>query len=406
MALADLSDWLDEHTKPDIIWYVKRLSANDTGYNRTHQAGPHITKDFLFQVFPQINTTGTKNPDTRFDLYVDSHAAHHEARAVYYNSKFSDGTRNEARLTNFGGQRSVFLSPESTGALAVLAFRLDGNGAAIDCHAWVCDNAIEEDIVEEVTGPVIPGRHRVWQVNRMQPSAMSNNSCWLDTAHMPPEWLHKFPTGDEIVRKSVELRPLTKDSPDTRLVKRCECEFELFRSIEQAFELPRICTGFSSVAEFIPHAQRILQRRKSRAGRSLELHVRQIFMEVGLHEDLDFSYQPTSEGDKKPDFLFPSQAAYQNSVFPEKKLRMLAVKTTCRDRWRQITNEADRIAQKHLLTLQEGVSVPQFKEMTEAGIQLVIPDKLRGKFPKEVQPHLQTLESFIGDVRLLSVRNG
>jgi len=68
MALVDLSDWLDEYTKPDIIWYVKRLSANDTGANGTHQGGPHIARDFLFQVFPQINTTDAKNPDAWFDL--------------------------------------------------------------------------------------------------------------------------------------------------------------------------------------------------------------------------------------------------------------------------------------------------------------------------------------------------
>lgn len=80
---------------------------------------------------------------------------------------------------------------------------------------------------------------------------------------------------------------------------------------------------------------------------------------------------------------------------------MLAVKTTCRDRWRQILNEADRIPAKHLLTLQEGVSEGQFREMTGAGVQLVVPAKLIDAFPKSVRPHLQTLESFIGDVRLL-----
>ena len=80
---------------------------------------------------------------------------------------------------------------------------------------------------------------------------------------------------------------------------------------------------------------------------------------------------------------------------------MLAVKTTCRDRWRQILNEADRIPAKHLLTLQEGISESQFNEMRGAGVQLVIPAALIDKFPKSVQPHLQTLESFIGDVRLL-----
>ena len=87
---------------------------------------------------------------------------------------------------------------------------------------------------------------------------------------------------------------------------------------------------------------------------------------------------------------------------PAYGLRMLAVKTTCRDRWRQVLNEADRIGTKHLLTLQEGVSANQFREMTDAGVRLVVLEPLVTKYPKSVQPHLQTLESFIGDVRLLA----
>ena len=82
---------------------------------------------------------------------------------------------------------------------------------------------------------------------------------------------------------------------------------------------------------------------------------------------------------------------------------MLAVKTTCKDRWRQILNEADRIPNKHLLTLQEGVSENQFNEMKVAGVQLVIPAPLISSYPPSVRPHLQTLESFIGDVRILSL---
>lgn len=116
---------------------------------------------------------------------------------------------------------------------------------------------------------------------------------------------------------------------------------------------------------------------------------------------MQFSHQPVSETGKKPDFLFPSQAAYQMKDFPAAQLRMLAVKTTRKDRWRQILNEADRIPTKHLLTLQEGVSENQFREMTEAGVRLVIPKKIIDTFPSTVRGHLQTLESFIGDIRLL-----
>lgn len=408
MAIADLSDWLDDFASPDIVWYVKRLSGNDTLANGSHQAGPYIAREFLFQVFPAINRTDIKNPDVWFDLYLDSNADHRKVRAVYYNNAHFDGTRNEARLTNFGGQSSALLDPDSTGALAVFAFRLDSAGAATDCHVWVCQHETEEDLVEDRVGPVDPGKFLVWSpgqtaANLALLGAAPHTSCWLEPATMPPAWLTDFPAAAEIVRKSVELRPLATLPPDQRLMKRRECEFELFRSIEQAVELPHILAGFTTVEDFVSRAQTVLQRRRNRAGRSLELHAREIFIEERLVENVSFSYQPISEGAKKPDFLFPSQAAYQDTSFPATGLRMLAVKTTCKDRWRQILNEADRIPNKHLLTLQEGVSESQFAEMTGAGVQLVVPAQRVESFPAAVQPHLQTLESFIGDVRLLTV---
>ncbi len=83
---------------------------------------------------------------------------------------------------------------------------------------------------------------------------------------------------------------------------------------------------------------------------------------------------------------------------------MLAVKTTCKDRWRQILNEAERIPVKHLFTLQEGVSENQFIEMTEAGVRLVVPKALHKSYADPIRPHLQEFESFLGDVRLLKER--
>jgi EcoRII C terminal len=190
---------------------------------------------------------------------------------------------------------------------------------------------------------------------------------------------------------------------DLRLMKRRECEFEMFRSLEENMELPLIRQGFGNIEDFIVRAQTILQRRKARSGRSLELHTRAIFLEEQLREGQDFVHQPESDPGKRPDFLFPSQDAYQDIAFPEASLRMLAVKTTCRDRWRQILNEADRVSLKHLLTLQEGVSEGQFREMTDARVQLVVPAPLVSSYPATVQPHLQTLESFIADIRLLNI---
>lgn len=409
--MMDISDWLSEYGGESFAWCVKRLSGNDTLANGAHQAGPYLPKAFLFEMFPAINRTDVRNPDTWFDLYVDSHPDMRKVRAIYYNSRFTENKkngRNESRLTNFGGGTSALLDPESTGALTVFAFPLDASGAASECHVWVCRHETEEDVVEDRIGPVEPGSwvirtpSKAAQPMLFNPAAVKAN-CFLTPAEIPPAWLKKFPTGWEIIAKAAEVQKHDALPPDKRLMKRRECEYEIFRSVEEAIELPIIKTGFISIDQFTARAQTILQRRKSRAGRSLELQARQIFVEEKLVQGVDFDHQPVSEGGKTPDFLFPSAAAYHDPSFPEANLRMLAVKTTLKDRWRQILNEAKRIPAKHLLTLQEGLSEAQFKEMVEANVTLVVPQPIIGKFPASVQPHILTLESFIADVRLLSL---
>lgn len=408
MAVSDFTDWLGVFCAPGMALFVKRLSGNDTLANGAHQAGPYIPKEFLFRIFPMINRTDEKNPDHRFELAVDSHMDAREVRVIYYNSKRHEGKpngRDETRLTNFGGGASALLDPESTGALAVFAFPLDDNGAATSCHVWVCRHETEEDIAEERFGPIEPGRFVMWspeQPGLFPPYAAGRASCWLEPAEIPPAWLAQFPTGAEIVRKTVELRPEHGTPPDKRLLRRRECEFEIFRSVEEATELPAIMAGFTTLDDFIARAQTVLQRRKARSGRSLELHAREILIEERFREGTDFEHGSQSEPGKRPDFLFPSQAAYRDPSFPAARLRMLATKTTCRDRWRQVLNEADRIPVKHLLTLQEGVSEAQFREMTQANVQLVVPEPLIGKFPASIRADIQTLESFMGDLRLIA----
>lgn len=403
--MMDLTDWMNEHTGPPFIWYVKRLSGNDTLANGSHQAGPYIPKSFLFRVFPSLCQPETLNPEKWFAVYIDSHPDVRRVRAIWYNNRvLGTGTRNEARVTNFGGAHSALLDPESTGALTVFVFQIEENGEASTCHVWVCRHETEADLVEERVGPVEPGTYKIWMVNEyglFPPNQRQRLRCWLEANEIPVEWRDQFPSGAEIVRKTVEYRPAHGVKVDKRLLQRRDCEFELFRSVEEAVEFPWIQRGFGTVDEFIVRAQTILQRRKSRSGRSLELHTREILLEEGLKEGVEFAHQPESDRDKHPDFLFPSQTAYHDPNFPAQRLRMLAVKTTCKDRWRQILNEADRIPHKHLLTLQQGVSENQFKEMTDAQVQLVVPAPLFDCYPSSVQPYLQTLESFIADVRFL-----
>lgn len=407
--MMELGDWLNEYSGQRYTWYVKRLSGNDTLANKTHQAGPYIPKELLFDTIPGLGRIDVENPDRWFDVYIDSHADCRQIRAVYYNSKRHKQQKNgrdETRLTNWGGSESALLDPESTGALTIFAFEIQP-GETPGCHVWVCRHETEEDLVEDRIGPVEPGKSFVLAVGgTIQANLFTTTvraSCWLAPAEIPSTWLAKFPTGAEIIAKAAELQSHGALTPDLRLIKRRACEYEIFRSVEEAVEMPLIREGFADLDAFIARAQTILQRRKSRAGRSLELHACEIFMEEKLVEGTDFSHQPESEPGKSPDFLFPSEAAYKDPSFPQDRLRMLAVKTTMKDRWRQILNEAHRVEHKHLLTLQEGLSEAQFREMIDAKVTLVVPKSIAEKFPESVQPHLQTLESFIGDMRLLRI---
>lgn len=408
MSMTDLRDWLDEQSRRKTLWFAKRLSANDTLANKANQAGSYIPKNILFAIFPSLDRPDDENPEVRFELQIDSHQAEkRKIRAIWYNNRRRGGTRDEGRITGFGGRSSPFLNPENTGALVLLVFMTGDNNQVSICRAWVCRNATEEDSVEDLIGSVEPGKGFLWAphtpVGRalVLPPSKERSRCWLLENEIPEEWFKKFPSGAEIIKKTFYFRPLHGETPDKRLLKRRDCEYEIFQSVEEAVELPVIRRGFSSVSEFVERAQTILQRRKSRSGKSLELHLKAIFLEDGLSEGKDFSCQAESEPGKRPDFIFPSEAAYKDPSFSPKKLQMLAAKTTCKDRWRQILNEADRIHIKHLLTLQEGVSENQFREMTEAGVRLVVPEGLQDAYPGSVRPHLMTLKNFIRSIRIL-----
>lgn len=392
-----VTDWLSRVAESDARVFAKRLSANDTLASGGHQAGPYLPRDFVFEVFPEVRQRKALNPDVFFPLHIVSHGDERTVRAVWYNNLYHGRTRNETRLTRFGGTSSALLEPDNTAAVAVFVFmRRDRRPS---CEVWVCRSRVEEAEVEAYVGPVLPGSGVVWTpatgaVSDAQPSrAMAR--CRPSRDEIPASWLQHFPTGLEIARRAINLLPCAGSSADARLLTRSDCEYHLFRAIERESLLPVIQKGFPTVDDFLARASSILNRRKARAGRSLELHVREILSEERLIEGSHFEHNVESEPGRRPDFLFPNQAAYRDEAFPGERLRMLAVKRSCKDRWRQILNEAGRIETKHLLTLEEGVSENQHREMTESGVQLVVPQPLHRKYPRTIRGKLMSLDDFV-----------
>lgn len=396
--MSGLHSWLLDKSTSDTYMFIKRLSANDTGATGGHQVGIYIPSGIVEHLFPSINHTRDLNPSVTLNAHTSSHSCpDSEARAVYYNGRFFGKTRNEKRITRWGGGKNPLQISENTGALALLAFD-HRQGADSQCvDIWVCHDAEEEDIVESSLGEIVPGSLVYGPANEILgglalKEPVSSGYC------LPEEWRTNFPSGKEIIQYAAAHYSPNVVGPDKQLIERRRVEYEIFLLVEEMHVLGIVQSGFGSVNEFIALANSVSNRRKSRAGKSLELHLEQLFNEYGLK---NFETQAVTEGNKKPDFLFPSAQAYHDEAFPEQKLRMLAVKTTCKDRWRQILNEADRIQDIYLFTLQEGVSVAQFQEMQQERVRLVVPSSLHDKYPKAIREYLISLETFIDETKSL-----
>ncbi len=78
---------------------------------------------------------------------------------------------------------------------------------------------------------------------------------------------------------------------------------------------------------------------------------------------------------------------------------MVGIKTTCKDRWRQVLNEAKRIKEKHILTIQQGISKRQLNDMREDGIRLIVPTEFQKQYPRESSMRLLHVEEFVDLVR-------
>lgn len=191
-----------------------------------------------------------------------------------------------------------------------------------------------------------------------------------------------------------------RDDPDAALVAWLDHEEAMFRRLERIIVAARLEEGFRAddvvdVDGFLSFSLSVQNRRKSRMGRALENHLFAAFTAL----DLSFTPQGRTEQGNTADFLFPGQAAYDDLAFPATRLAMLASKSTCKERWRQVLPEAARIPDKHLLTLEPGISLAQTDQMRAASLQLVVPQKFHARYLPAQREWLWTVNDFVRFVR-------
>lgn len=368
--------------------FCKFLSANDTGETGGHQAGIYISKPAIPILFDAPGVKGqNKEKWVKIKWNNDFET---DTRFIYY----GQGTRNEYRITNFG-RGFPYLTSEFTGALFILIknSEADYQGYVLNTEGEINQFLDAFGISPAETNKLIEKNAASFEVQEQLAMEQFISGLTVD-----------FPASEEMSRAARMIRDAVYDhieyvnsNPDRKLLDWTETEYRLFRALEYARYGDMITHGFASVEDFINTANAVLNRRKSRAGKSLEHHLAAIFDGNGIR----YKAQAITEGNKKPDFIFPSQEAYHDLAFSTDRLISLAAKTTCKDRWRQVINEADRLRgkNKYLCTLQQGISAAQMDEMQAEQVILVVPKPYISTYPRDRQSRIWTIGRFVEYVK-------
>lgn len=187
-----------------------------------------------------------------------------------------------------------------------------------------------------------------------------------------------------------------RSDPDGALIAWLGHEEALFRRLERRAVMARVEEGFGSgesldVDGFLHFSLQVQNRRKSRMGRAFENHLEAVFRAFRL----TFEPQAVTDGGNTVDFLFPGSAEYHDQEFAPGDLTMLAAKSTCKERWRQVLPEAPRIWPKHLITLEPAISAAQTAQMRTERLQLVVPAQIQSSYSAAQQAELLSLADFV-----------
>lgn len=367
--------------------WCRFITGNDTGSTGSHQAGFYIPKCASSLLFDKPGQKGEFKEKTVKVKWQDDFTT--ESCMKYYGQK----TRNEYRITRFG-QGFPFLQDENVGDLLILAKFTEEDYAG---YVLSSDEDIDEffatfNLAPDQTNQLIDVAGIVKPDVKIAQLLQEFITHYNDF----PETRIMAAGARDCYNKAFNITDVTiTKKPDDILLNWVDTEYRLFRFMEEKVYAHIMTKPFGSIDAFVQMANEVLNRRKSRAGKSLEHHLADIFTKNGLV----FEEQAVTEDNKKPDFLFPNGECYHNLQFPADDLIVLGAKTTCKDRWRQVLTEANRVDAKFLFTLQQGISKNQLKEMRDSCLTLVVPHNFIDSFPKEYQSEISDLNGFIGMVR-------
>jgi hypothetical protein len=362
-------------------FYCKFVTANDVGLTSSHQEGIHIAKS-AWSIFFETEGIKGENKEKFVKIHLDDYYPF-DSRVIYYGK----GTRNEYRITRFW-TNSPFEKEQQVGNL-IIFIPIDRENYKVNILST--DEEIT-DFIETFSLSLIKN-HATYTANGDIDVDLSKKL--LSRIYDSASSFEDFP---ETIRLAELARTLFSNvynnkrfDPDKLLLKWIETEYTVFRAIEKNIYKPYLIEPFYDLDTLLEFGSSALNRRKSRAGKSLEHHIDYLLREVNI----PFSHPGITEGKKRPDFLFPSNQSYADDTYESSHLIFLGAKTTCKDRWRQILNEANKVPVKHLLTLQQGITVNQLEEMESEQVILVVPQPYHKTYPETHRDRLWTVSKFM-----------
>ena len=370
---------------------LKFISPNNAGLTGSHECGFYLPISVweMYTPHPPVKGQNDKHPVSI--VWQDGRAT--ESVITWYGK-----AKHEYRLTRFG-KDFPFLNEDVVGDLLVLIAK-----SRHEFLAYVLD--YDEDI-EEIQSALGVEAFESWGVYRdgvaqkLETKIESEDKCIDRQIREFSSTLRAFPTGEvfsENTRRILTacIKKFMQLTPDEVLMRSYQTEYQIFQSVER-----QVCQNevsgrlFKDIDDFIHTAASIMNRRKARAGRSFENHVECLLTQAGIPHKM----RPSLGADGRPDIVIPNEKAYFDRDWPEQKLFIVGLKTTCKDRWRQVLNEGLGVRAKHIFTLQQGISAAQLQEMHAAGVSLVVPQPLHKNFPKGSAISLLNVETFIQKVK-------
>lgn len=385
---------------------VKSVSATeiDPKVSRGHE----LQGVDAFQIFLGIPSEKRRIAATYVWLTDDGDPMSWDGEITWYDSRRGQGHRGPEPRLYYPKAAEPIVYKAKPGDTLVVCYGHDGRLTLLFCSAgstiekqlqWLFNlKATGEELVERDlrAGDIKLGLSARYVLGLIGVDASVEDESWLPA--LVKAFGSTFPTTarfSAFARKAAGELDAVGD-PDTVLMRWLEVEELLFYTFERHLIAERLERGFWSqegadVDSFVQFSLSVQNRRKSRAGYSLENHLQVLFEASGLL----FERGARTEGKRKPDFLFPGSEAYRNPAFPTERLTLLGSKSSCKDRWRQVLSEGARIPEKHLVTLEPGISTHQTDEMRQERLQLVLPAGLHSTFQSDQQAWLMTLEQFV-----------